>query len=350
MRILQVITRSCLGGAQSVVVNIANELCRAGHEVIVAAGTDDGQMWPLLDSNVRQVECRHLVRPLSPRHDLQAVFGLRSIYRKFRPDVVHLHSSKAGMLGRMAFPPGRTVYTVHGFDSIRLAFRKLLPVERLMQHRCAAILGVSRYDEENLRAEGIRHNTGFVYNGIPAPKEQEDVRWNIPSKFRKTVLCIARLSPPKKSGLFLQTARMLPEYAFVWIGNQHPVEDTPQNVFFLGNIPDAARHNRLADLFILPSNYEGLPMVLLEAMSHGVPAVASDVGGVREVIGDGIAGYAVENTPEAFAARISEVLGNDELHGRLSRNARQRFDELFTVDRMVDGYMEVYRNIKKLQP
>lgn len=345
MRILQVITRSGLGGAQSVVVNIANELCREGHEVVVAAGTDDGQMWPLLDPNVRQEPCRHLVRPLSALHDPLAVLELRRIFRRYNPDIVHLHSSKAGMIGRMAFPRKRIVYTVHGFDSIRLAFRRLLPVERFMQRRCAAIVGVSRYDEENLHAEGIRHRTGFVYNGIPKPDGQGDVHWNIPSTFRKTVLCIARLSPPKKSELFLQTAQLLPEYAFVWIGNQHPVDDVPENVFFLGNIPNAGRYNRLADLFMLPSNYEGLPMVILEAMSYGLPVVASAVGGIGEMVEDGTSGFMVANTAEDFANRIRRVLEDDHLRAELSRNALQRFETLFTVDKMVGRYMEIYREV-----
>lgn len=351
MKILQVITRSGLGGAQSVVVNIANELCRAGHEVIVAAGTDDGQMWDLLDSEVRREPCRHLVRPLSPVHDALAVIALRRLYRKYRPDIVHLHSSKAGMIGRMAFPRKCIVYTVHGFDSIRLAFRRLLPIERLMQRRCAAIIGVSRYDVDNLNAEGITHHVGYIYNGIPeAPATDEagnegEPSWNIPAKFSKTVLCVARLSPPKKHELFIETARQLPQYAFVWIGNLETVEDVPDNVFFLGNIPNAGRYNRLAHLFMLPSNYEGLPMTILEAMSYGRPVVASDVGGIREMVEDGKTGFAAENTPDAFAGHIRRILEDEAFCATLSENALQKFRESFTVDKMVGQYKVLYEYI-----
>ena len=77
----------------------------------------------------------------------------------------------------------------------------------------------------------------------------------------------------------MSIATLLPDYAFVWIGNQSEVKEYPKNVFFMGNIPDAGKYNSIADLFILPSNYEGLPMVILEAMSAGKPVVASNVGG-----------------------------------------------------------------------
>lgn len=86
---------------------------------------------------------------------------------------------------------------------------------------------------------------------------------------------------------------------------QVEVDNHPDNVYFLGNIPDAGRYNSIADLFILPSNYEGLPMVILEVMSAGKPVVASNVGGISEIVVNGENGYVVENTPQAFAEKIS---------------------------------------------
>lgn len=348
MKILQVITKSSLGGAQSVVISLANSFCAMGHEVIVAAGADDGLMWALLDARVAKEECPTLQRALSPVKDLRAVWALRRLYRKHRPDIVHLHSSKAGMLGRMAFPPRKTVYTVHGFDSIRIAFRTFLPVERLMQRRCAAIVGVSHHDVRTMAEEGIHRNVTCVYNGIerPAASGMREDAWAVPDgKYRKTVLCIARLSSPKRHDLFLEVAALLPEYAFVWIGNQTMVREHPSNVFFLGSITQARCYCRKADLFILPSNYEGLPMVILEAMSLGLPVVASDVGGVSEVVVDGENGFAVENTAEAFADRISCVLEDDALYAAFSRNATARYEKEFTVSHMVDGYRAIYRQL-----
>ena len=129
MRILQIITLSELGGGQSVVANIANSLSES-HDVIVAAGEGDGKMRELLNDKVTWVRLPHLKRALSLFDDLRAIYDLWKLYIKYKPDIIHLHSSKAGMLGRVAFPARKVVYTVHGFDSIRIAHRQFLLLEK----------------------------------------------------------------------------------------------------------------------------------------------------------------------------------------------------------------------------
>ena len=103
MRILQVITLCELGGAQSVVINLANSLCKE-HDVIVAAGGGDGKIWPLLDKRISRETVEHLRRELSPVNELKAIVELHQLYKRYKPDIIHLHSSKAGILGRIAFP------------------------------------------------------------------------------------------------------------------------------------------------------------------------------------------------------------------------------------------------------
>lgn len=341
MKILQVITLCELGGAQSVVINLANKLCEE-HEVIVAAGEGDGKMFTMLRPEVEQVRLPHLKRTLSPINDTLTLFDMVKLYRKYKPDIIQLHSSKAGMLGRMAFPSKKVVYTVHGFDSIRMAYRKFLLFERMMQRCCKAIVGVSRYDEKNLLAEKITHNVSTVYNGIYSLVPPEDLSFNLPKTYKKTILCIARLSPQKKYDIFMAVAELLPEYAFVWIGNQHKVKEHPDNVFFMGNIPNAGAYNAIADLFILPSNYEGLPIVILEAMSLGKPIVASDVGGISEIVRNGENGFVVENSPEAFRNHILSILEDEEVYKKFSVRSAQIFKEKLTVDKMVNAYLKIY--------
>ena len=341
MRILQIITLSELGGAQTVVVNLSNKLSE-NHEVIVVAGEGDGKMWQMLHSDVKQEHCKYLKRAISPVYDMLTIIDFWKLYWKYKPDIIHLHSSKVGMLGRIAFPAKKTIYTVHGFDSIRLAHRKLLPIERLIQYSCKSIVGVSHYDAKNLKAEKITHHIHCVYNGICPIETGEELSFQLPEKYAKIVLCIARLSPQKNSDLFMAVAELLPHYAFVWIGNQQEVNTHPDNVYFLGNIPNAGKYNLIADIFILPSNYEGLPMVILEAMSVGKPVVASNVGGISEIVVNGKNGYVVENTPQAFAEKISCILENEETYCSFAENARYRFMRELTVDKMVEGYLEIY--------
>ena len=344
MRILQLITLCELGGAQAIVVNLANALCNK-HEVIVAAGEGDGKMWCMLDEKIQCVYLPSLRRALSPIYEVKALVEMRRLYRKYKPDIIHLHSSKAGLLGRLTFPKSKIVYTVHGFDSIRVVYRKYLPLERYMQRRCQAIIAVSKYDECNLKDEGITHHLGMIYNGTYSPLKLEKDPLERTKKYTRKVLCIARLASPKRLDLFLEVAALLPEYAFVWVGNRYPVEKehTP-NVFFMGNVPNAGAYNAYADLFMLPSNYEGLPIVIIEALACGKPVVASAVGGISELL-DGTNGFAVANDAQVMADKIAYILSDNALYRRMAEAARQTYLRSFTVDKMVDGYMRIYERI-----
>ena len=316
MKILQIITLCELGGAQSVVINLANELSK-NHEVIVAAGEGDGKMWPMLKNNIKKEYCKTLKRAISPIDDFRTLFTFIKLYIKYKPDIIHLHSSKAGMLGRIIFPSNKIIYTVHGFDSIRLAHRIFLPIERFMQRYNKAIVGVSNYD---------MHNISFPFLSD-----------------KKKILCIARVAKPKRLDIFLKTAELLPEYDFIWIGNNQEIKTDLANVHFLGNIPNASIYNSISDLFILPSDFEGLPMVIIEAMSYKRPIVASNVGGINEIVQNGENGYVVNNDAQHFAQRIKEIIENQELYNKLSNNSYIRYKKDLTINKMVDLYLELYK-------
>lgn len=340
MKILQIITLSELGGAQSVVINLANNLSRE-NKVIVAAGEGDGKMWQALNKNIERIHIQHLKRTLSPISDLLTILSFIKLYCKYHPDIIHLHSSKVGVLGRIVFPRNKTVYTVHGFDSIRIAYRKYLPIEKILQKKCKAVVGVSDYDKTNLQDEGIRNNVFRIFNGIYQP--QGNIQIKVAQEYTKKILCIARVAKPKRFDLFLETAGMLPQYAFIWIGNKEDIKNVPKNVFCLGNIPNAGIYNKEVDLFMLASDYEGLPMVILEAMSFGKPVVASKVGGISEVVEDDVNGYTVANEAKCFSEKIEYILESENVYKSFSENALLRFNKDLTVDKMVDGYMKIYQ-------
>jgi hypothetical protein len=166
MKILQVITLADLGGAQSVLINLSECLINDGHEVIVVSESE-GPMWDILPDGIKKIKINSLQRSVDFRKDLKVVLQLRKIYRQHKPDVIHLHSSKTGLLGRLAFPKSRIIYTVHGFDSIRIAYRKFLFVEKLLSGRAKHIIGVSRYDYNNFITERLsERNISYIYNGV----------------------------------------------------------------------------------------------------------------------------------------------------------------------------------------
>lgn len=349
MRIFHVITLSSVGGAQSVVVNLANAQVKK-HEVWVVSSAD-GEAWKALRPEVKVVGIRQLRRSIGWR-DLIVLLKLVYYRLKYRPDVVHLHSSKMGALGRLAFSSRRTVYTVHGFDSIRIANRFFLPLEKALKGWCARIVGVSRYDERNLIAEGIRKKVTCIYNGIDDKSVVDVEKVNtgirkrigrIKEDYGRVIMSIARDDAPKRIDLFIEVARLLPEYAFVWIGNSND-HAKGENVFLMGQIPLAWQLLEYSDVFVLPSNYEGLPMSIIEALAFGRPVVASDVGGITELL-DGQNGFAVENDAEMMAAKLRYVLEDAERYAGMAQAARRTYLEKFTVERMVEGYDSIYRDI-----
>lgn len=349
MRIFQVITVSEYGGAQTVVANLVKNLSPQ-HELFILYG-GNGEAWSKLDNNFTPLKLSNHRKEVSYR-DISLFFKLLYYRFKYKPDVVHLHSSKMGVLGRLAFSKKKTVLTIHGFDSVRTAFNKFLIIERLLKNRAFRIIGVSKYDAQIMKEEGISKNVEVIYNGVPdhslKPLNTEDYIINelteIKEKYNKIIMCISRISRQKKFDLFLDIAKEMPQHAFVWIGNKERIPDLPENVFCLGEVHSAFSYLTYANLFILPSNYEGLPISILEALAFGVPVVASAVGGVTELL-DNNNGYAIENDVSVFKEKIESILSDEQKQKAMSEHARQSYLANFTIEEMVDNYKLVFDKI-----
>ena len=353
MRILHVITVADLGGAQSVASELARRSVERGDQVGFASSAE-GPLWAELDPRVERFPIGSLAKALSPKSDLDAYLGIRKAIRAFGPDIVHLHSSKAGVLGRIGagrLRP-RVVYTVHGFDTILKAHRVFLPLERALQGACGAVVAVSDYDRANLEASGIRRKLRLVRNGVRDWRGVEPPEGRAAAAMRRSraegrprVLCVARMAAPKRFDLFRDVAARLVEADFFWIGNESPVEGPlPPNLALLGSQPAAGAYHNLAEVSVLFSDYEGLPMSVLEALSCGNPVVASRVGGVAEAL-DGEDGEAVENDADAAAEAVAAFLPGSPRAAAARAAARRRYEADFSIEAMAAGYAAVYSSL-----
>ncbi|MFV0468775.1 MAG: glycosyltransferase [Dysgonomonas sp.] len=354
MKIFQVITVSEYGGAQSVVASILEEFGKDTNNQLYVLYGGEGEAWQQLGPHIKRLRlCKH--RKQISLQDLFLLFRLYYYRLKYRPDIVHLHSSKMGLLGRIAFNKKSIVYTVHGFDSIRKAFRKYLILEKLFKNRAASIVAVSKYDVDCLNEEGIHSNVKMIYNGLQDYSKKELVTEGlelpiqsqleaIRIEYQKVIMCISRISKQKKFDLFLEISDKMPQNAFVWIGNKDKVDDLSSNVYCLGECHSAHRCLNYADIFILPSNYEGMPVSVIEALSYGKPVVASAVGGLTEML-DGKNGFAVKNDASSFADGINYTLSSDAVYAAMSANARKAYLGNFTIEKMISGYKEIYDDI-----
>lgn len=351
MRIFFVITVSEYGGAQSIVASLAEKFSKDNEVFILSGG--NGEAWQHLRDKVRLLKISEHRKQISYK-DIFLALRLLYFRIKYKPDIVQLNSSKMGAIGRIVFSPQTIVYTLHGFDSVRKAFRKFMPIEKILGNRSRCIVGVSKYDVDGMKEEGINNHLKLIYNGVIdytnddlSKVENRDIVNNlkdISTKYNKIVMCISRISKQKKFDLFLQIAEQIPQYAFVWIGNKEKINGCPSNVFCLGEAHSAFVYLRYTDLFILPSNYEGLPVSLLEALSFSKPAVASAVGGVTEVL-DGSNGFAVNNILDDFVHKIKYILEDQSRYKQMSDAARRSYLSKFTIDKMYTQYKEIFESV-----
>ncbi|WP_051617982.1 glycosyltransferase family 4 protein [Desulfofundulus thermocisternus] len=386
VRVLQLITLSELGGAQKVLYHLVTGLNRERFEITVACAPG-GELvrWLTGCGGVRIVEVPYLCREVSPLKDLAALCCLRRFMSRERFHIVHCHSSKAGILGRLAARlagvPG-IVFTVHGWginDYQSGAVRMLFTLaEKLAGRLSSRVVCVSQADLQKGLEQGLAppSRLAVIHNGLPEPPLR-------PGALRRElglgedallVGMVCRLRAPKDPLFFLETARALLSTGkwsnhlyFVLIGDgplmavcrefiaRHGLAG---KVFLAGGREDAPSLLGDIDVFTLFSLWEGLPLTIIEAMFAAKPVVAAAVGGVGELVVPGETGYLVPpgDTVGAVTA-LEKLLEDAQLRRRMGEKARRLACERFAVERMVKDYTLLYEEIlrnpvggKTLQP
>jgi glycosyltransferase involved in cell wall biosynthesis len=289
-----------------------------------------------------------------------AVQALRTV-RRWQPDVVHLHSTFAGLVMRplLALMPRapKVVYCAHGWsfaDSKAgpLQARLLAAAERLMSGLCASIVCVSRDDASRARDAGISPGRlTVVLNGIAdapsLPREHAESAW---PKDRVRVLFVGRLDYAKGADVLFSAMKTLGEKAFAVVAGSAVVADYKSPLVPPGNVKVVGWMNRIdipqlyasADLLAVPSRNEACPLAVLEAMRAGLPIVASRVGGLPEMIQDGITGRLVDSEDaNQLAAAVVSMDGPQR--AEMGARARQQFLQAFRIERVIEELELVYR-------
>jgi glycosyltransferase involved in cell wall biosynthesis len=354
--VLLVGLNSGFGGVEQHLVDLSAELVVRGHRVALAAPCAS-----LLAEKIRRgggVDVYEI--PRSPA----AVPALRQLILRLRPDVVHLHSPRASVIGRLTarlLPESVRVRTVvlstaHGWISIRLKLRRLHEALYMWTARWEdGIVAVARAVQTTLVRRGYPGRIWLVPNGINPTRDSEPESSRISASRPFSFGYFGRLEREKGlDGLVDALARLK---SSGWrldiygtgrdrrrIERRVAAAGLQERVIFLGALAPEAVRSRMVEYqaLVLPSLQEGWPYVILDAMSLGVPVVASAVGGVSEMIRDGEDGLLVPPAnPEALANALRRMYDDPALLARLSRNARSRIQGLTSV-RMTDELMTVY--------
>ncbi len=381
MKILHVITRLIIGGAQeNTILSVAGLRDRHGHDVTLATGPPEGPEGDLFAQTERmglRVEVMpELVRAIRPRTDWKAYRRLRSVIRAERPDVVHTHSSKAGIVGRAAAWDERVpavVHTIHGlpFGPSESAWRNRLytGLERWAAERCHAIVSVCDAMTEQALAAGVGRPSQFltIHSGMdvdaflhPA-RPRDEVRRELGLEADAVAFAtVARLFERKGHDDVLAVApevlRREPRARFVFIGDGVLRGALESEVARLG-LSDAFRFTGLVppgripellnavDAVIHPSLREGLARVLPQSLLTGRPAISYDVDGAREVIGPETGVLLRPRDLKGLADAVVRLAGDAALRDRMGATGRARCERLFRHETMSDQLHSLYEDV-----
>jgi glycosyltransferase involved in cell wall biosynthesis len=361
MKILYLITSADMGGAQKYVLSLAHHF-----EGMIAAGSERSELFTAAEElRIKTFKLTHVRRRIHPIQDFLAIFEIKNLIQQIRPDIVHLNSSKMGILGSIAgkLSGCKVVYTAHGFAFLeqgpRLKILCLRLMEKMVRPFRSAIIAVSDADARHALQHRLisPQKLTVIHNGIDSinflAKPEARQKLNLPPD-KIIIGSIANLYPNKGLDILLESAAWLndPRQIFVIIGAGPEMPKLQDQIhrlhleikfLLLGTVKNAASMLKAFDIFVLPSRKEGFPFVLLEAMQAGLPIIATDVGGNQEALAGAGLIIPAQNIEKLGSA--IRTLSNDAAKTlKLSQDALARSHK-FTLAKMLAETKLVYTTL-----
>jgi glycosyltransferase involved in cell wall biosynthesis len=383
VKVLRVIARLNMGGPALHVAYLTEGLAARGYDTTLVAGTlargEDSMQFIAERHGVEVVRVDELHREISPLRDVVAAFRLAKLIRRERPQILHTHTAKAGAVGRLAAVlagrsrPPIVLHTFHGhvlhgyFGPARTALFRLL--ERALAHVSTRLIAVSPQVRDDLVALKVAPLEKFevVRLGIELGErieEDEAVRRETRRVLgivgdRFVVGWIGRMTAVKNTDLILRAfadLRARGVDAVLCLVGDGPDRDglerrahelgVIRHCLFLGYQEEVARFFSAFDTLILTSVNEGTPVTTIESLAAGRPVVSTRVGGVPDVVEDGVDGFLAESGDAAGLADGLECLARDPaLRAQMGAAGRERMRERYAVERLVDDVDRLYRRL-----
>ncbi|MTV24477.1 glycosyltransferase family 4 protein [Nitriliruptoraceae bacterium ZYF776] len=373
VKVLHVIGDSEFGGGSRVILAVAAGARDAGHEVEVL--TTDARFQEALEARgIRVVDRDWVRRQPHPVRDARGVAALTRYLRQGRHDLVHTHTTRGGVLGRLAGHRAGTpivVHTAHGFAvaerDARWKQRAVFAVERVAARWCDHVVAVSHHHARWAADEGVRPRGSLrvIPNGVPAPAPAGPLP--LPGRRGPIVVHVGRIAPGKGVDVLLDAFTDLRRGdgqgadahlvvagdgpAMPALTEQARLLGLGDDVTWLGHRDDVPAVLAAADVVVLPSLREGLSLALLEAMAAARAIVATDLGGTAEALVGGRAGVLVPpGDAGAVTAALRELLADPDRRTRLAARALAEFEARYRLERMVGAYRDLYAELGAATP
>jgi glycosyltransferase involved in cell wall biosynthesis len=366
---MQVIARMNVGGPAVLVADLMRNLDHQRFSTVLVTGYCDENESDYLDEvaqDVAAVRIHGLGRSVSPLKDLGAFFTLIKEIRKFKPNVIHTHTAKAGVLGRLAgfiaWPQAKRIHTFHGhllhgyFSSDRT--RLVILLEKLLGLITYRFVVIGNVVKKDLVRAGIAQDSKFevIYPGLQEldkyPKAAARATLGLdPSK--KYLVFVGRLTTIKRPERLLDLARSLkdkhPECWLLIAGAGELLEALSAKaekeglpITFLGWRKDIGVILSASDIAVLCSDNEGIPLTLIQASQAGLPIVSTDVGSVSDIVVNGHTGLLTDVSSKGFIKGVLSLLDDPSLGQRFGKAAQERAREFFSSRTMVEHHERLY--------
>ena len=371
VRVLRIIARMNVGGPAWQSSVLTRGLAGHGYETRLLAGrVDKGEadFVALRDPDLPVVDIEGLGRSVRIGGDLRAFVSICREIRRFRPHIVHTHTAKAGVLGRLAAFVNRVPVRVHTFHGHVLhgyfsppVSRLVRLVERVLARGTTALVAVGERVRDELVEAGIGQRDRFtaIAPGVEEPPaiDREIARQllGLPLEV-PVVMFVGRLTAVKRPDRLVEAFGMvlerIPEAVLAVAGEGELLEEVRRSVERLGDSvrllgwqSDVGRLYAAADLVVISSDNEGMPMTLIEAAMAGVPGVTTDVGSASEVVVHGSTGLVVAPDARDLADAIIVLLVDDDRRSDMGRAAAEQAIVRFGAARLVADHVALYRRI-----
>ena len=371
VRVLRIIARMNVGGPAWQSSVLTRGLAGHGYETRLLAGrVDKGEadFVALRDPDLPVVDIEGLGRSVRIGGDLRAFVSICREIRRFRPHIVHTHTAKAGVLGRLAAFVNRVPVRVHTFHGHVLHGYFSPPVsglvrlvERVLARGTTALVAVGERVRDELVEAGIGQRDRFtaIAPGVEEPPaiDREIARQLLGLPLEVPVMMfVGRLTAIKRPDRLVEAFGMvlerIPEAVLAVAGEGELLEEVRRSVERLGDSvrllgwqSDVGRLYAAADLVVISSDNEGMPMTLIEAAMAGVPGVTTDVGSASEVVVHGSTGLVVAPDARDLADAIIVLLVDDDRRSDMGRAAAEQAIVRFGAARLVADHVALYRRI-----